>query len=112
MMLTCDICGGVISMQANGAFCCETCGISYTKEALSAKLNALQAQSWEYAEADGGIEIQRWTEDRQEVQIPECLDGKPVISLGKGAFYEKKKLLRASLPDHVKAIGRMAFCNF
>ena len=108
----CDICGGPISMKADGNFYCETCGVRYEKDALIAKLAPAYPQVWEWAASEDGVEISRYLdEEASEIEVPESIDGKPVISLGKGVFYAKKKLQKIQLPDNIRQLGRMCFCK-
>ena len=41
-MLKCDICGGVLKMQANREAVCENCGMAYSIESLREKFNGLK----------------------------------------------------------------------
>lgn len=43
MELKCDICGGLLEMDASLAFAkCELCGMKYSKESLQAKVQKLR----------------------------------------------------------------------
>ena len=111
-MVTCNICGGGLAAAADGLLYCKNCGVSYPMEQIQAALAAQNASLWDWQPtADGGAELLQYKGDAPVVTVPAELGGRPVTALAKGAFYEKKKIARISLPDCVHTIGRLAFCK-
>ncbi|MBQ4144338.1 MAG: leucine-rich repeat domain-containing protein, partial [Thermoguttaceae bacterium] len=62
-----------------------------------------------YTVRDGRIEITRYTGSATSVTIPLSIDGLPVTSIGKRAFYECKSLTSVTIPESVTSIGDHAF---
>lgn len=63
-----------------------------------------------YAELeDGTIEIRSYTGHRRYITIPDYIDGKPVSSIGTGAFAYETNLREVNLPKHLVRIGDQAF---
>lgn len=111
-MVTCNVCGGGLAAAADGLLYCKNCGVSYPMEQIQAALAAQNASLWDWQPtADGGAELLQYKGDAPVVTVPAELGGRPVTALAKGAFYEKKKIARISLPDCVHTIGRLAFCK-
>lgn len=46
----------------------------------------------------------------EEVVIPSSIDGKPVIGIGREAFYNRQSLTSVRIPESVTHIGDQAFC--
>ncbi len=73
-----------------------------------------------YMEADGGVQITKYIgtyEGEGEyliLAIPETIDGKSVVSVGKEAFAIASKLDGVIIPDSVKTLESLAFygCNY
>jgi len=61
---------------------------------------------------DGGklLEVIGYTENKQIVDIPSQLHGIPVIGIGKAAF-QKRELIRATIPVSLTMIGDRAFAE-
>ena len=71
-------------------------------------MDVAPASDFEY-EADGdGICITAYTGSAEYVRIPDEIDGKPVISMGHQAFYEKP-VRHVSFPDSMRTMGRNVF---
>ena len=63
-----------------------------------------------YAELeDGTIEIRSYTGHRRYITIPDYIDGKPVSSIGTGAFAYQTNLREVNLPKYLVRIGNQAF---
>lgn len=60
---------------------------------------------------DNGVEIERYIGSPLTAEIPEEIDGLPVVSIGKEAFAELKELKSVTLPDSVLEIGDDAFSD-
>jgi hypothetical protein len=108
--ITCQICGGALSADAAGRFRCTSCGVLYEKEAVQAMLRQ-QENPWSYAVQEGRVTILEYLGSDPAPRIPPQIEEVPVTALGKGAFYNKKFLLRLDLPEGVETIGAMAFCQ-
>lgn len=66
------------------------------------------AADYEYTADEDGVTITRYKGDRVRVAVPEEIDGKPVVALGKNAFYEAD-VTWLSIPDSVREIGSFCF---
>lgn len=62
-----------------------------------------------YEQMHNGIVITRFQGLGSEVQIPQCIDTLPVISIAKKAFLSKKNICKISLPDTIEEVGDWAF---
>lgn len=109
--MQCELCGGELRLLSAGLFRCASCGITYTAEALRSRLTAQKTLPWEWRLTESGAELTCWREDLEEAAVPPRLGNQPVVSLGKGVFYNKKQLRRVILPEGVRTIGRLAFCK-
>lgn len=109
----CVLCGGQLVCSGLDTYQCQGCGTVYPGQQLREfqKKAAAEDPCWEYCLQAGSAILVRWLDDRSEAVVPDTLMGFPVYGLDKGAFYEKKKLLRVSLPATLTSIGRMAFCK-
>ena len=66
---------------------------------------------FEYTEANGNIIITGLKDNNTpDVVIPSEIDGKPVVAIGKSAFYESS-ITSIEIPASVKTIGNRAFQN-
>lgn len=54
------------------------------------------------------VEIVRYTGNEENIEIPETLGGKTVVSVGESAFF-KSDCVSVSIPNSVTAIGKSAF---
>jgi len=66
-------------------------------------------EDFNYTEVTGGIEITGYHGSDTDVVIPEQIDGKPVVSIGRTAFYVESKVKSVHIPASVKSIGEKAF---
>ena len=68
------------------------------------------AEQFTYRDVPGGVEIQGFNgfETEDEFVVPEKINGKSVLIIGKGAF-EKMKFKKVSLPKSILYIERLAF---
>ncbi len=63
-----------------------------------------------YAELDDGtIEIRSYKGHRRYITIPDTIDGKPVTSIGRGAFAGENRLREVILPKYLRYIREEAF---
>ena len=65
--------------------------------------------SFEYEDCMGGIMLISYTGTESNVIIPDSIDGKPVTSVGNGAFKKNRILRSVKIPGSVKSIGDNAF---
>lgn len=75
--------------------------------------NAKETDSskFEYEEVEGGISITDYNGNDEIVVIPETINGKTVISIGKNAFVNNNTIRGLKLADTVHTIGSSAFMN-
>ena len=68
---------------------------------------------FEYEEMDGGVKITKYSGEYELLLIPDTIDGKSVVAIGKEAFAANRWLSAIILPDSVKTIESLAFygCN-
>lgn len=64
-----------------------------------------------YKEEGKGITILGVKRRRKEIDIPAEINGKPVTKIAPFAFYDNRDLIRVSIPNSVKEIGKAAFAN-
>ena len=64
---------------------------------------------FEYEIYDYEVTITEYTGNGGDVTIPDKIDGKPVTSIGKYAFYDCTGLTSITIPDSVTSIGSGAF---
>lgn len=64
---------------------------------------------FEIEEIDSGLRITKYNGSSSAVQIPEAIDGKPVVEIDTAAFKECTDITSVSLPDSITAIGSYAF---
>lgn len=67
-----------------------------------------KVKEFEYQKVDGGIEITKYNGTASEINIPEEIDGKTVVSIGEGAF-ETKQFSKITVPASVTTIKNYAF---
>ncbi len=65
--------------------------------------------SLRYEARAGQVHITEWRGQAGEAEVPERIEGMPVVSLGKKAFLSRKRLRRVRLPDTVERIDDWAF---
>ena len=69
-------------------------------------------KDYEYSETDDGtIVIDKYNGTAKSIEIPEEIDGKPVVGIGEKAFYEKNNITNVVIPEGVTEIGERAFDN-
>ncbi len=61
--------------------------------------------------ADGSAELLAYSGEAAELEIPAEIDGIPVSSIGKMAFYSNDTLEKVTVPEGVTNIGSNAFCG-
>lgn len=61
-----------------------------------------------YKDVPNGVEITSYQGQNMNVVIPDTIDGKPVVSIGKAAFYVSD-VTSVDIPASVKTIGEKAF---
>ena len=86
------------------------------------KLTVATATDFEYKEVSGGVQITKYTggykseskDDYIILLIPEAIDGKSVVSIGKEAFAIVAHLDAVIIPDSVTEIENLAFygCSY
>ena len=68
------------------------------------------ADGWSYTlNGNGGVEINGYSGNAANVEIPENLDGHPVTGIGAFAFFQNDKLISVTISGCVKTIGESAF---
>ena len=73
--------------------------------------NISEDSLFEYRKECGEIIITAYTGDNEHAAVPDSINGLPVVSLDKGAFYKKKELISVTLPNTIRSFKRMAFCK-
>ena len=69
---------------------------------------------WDYEyeiQEDGTALIVKYRGNKEEVEIPEDVDGYPVTAIGDAAFKLKRKVRYVSIPNGVVSIGSTAFSS-
>lgn len=61
-----------------------------------------------YKDVQGGVEITSYRGQNMNVVIPDSIDGKPVVSIGRTAFYVSD-ITSVDIPASVKTIGEKSF---
>lgn len=78
----------------------------------SFSVSAVEEDDYSYRLIEGEYaEITRYYGDDKNLVIPSELDGYPVVSIGKEAFYNEKSFESVRVPDGVIIIGNGAFSN-
>ena len=80
----------------NNDYLCTVCGVQFTKG-----LN--------YELRNGGYSVTGVTVDQGDIVILDYYEGKPVTSIGSGAFKNCKSLTSITIPNSVTSIGYDAF---
>ncbi len=67
--------------------------------------------TYEYDADMGGIRIleHRYSDTDEEIRVPQKIDGKPIVALGKDAFYQHKKTNAIYLPDGLRRLEGAPF---
>lgn len=66
---------------------------------------------YSYQVSHHGMVIDRILNIGKGIKIPEEIDDKPVVAIGKKAFAHRNDVKKIQIPDSVKYIGRQAFYN-
>ena len=82
---------------------------SATTSATSTTTLPAKSTVFDYRVSEGGIIIEKYTGNAENVDIPSSLDGYNVISIGASAFKYCDCLRSVSIPGSVKSIGDNAF---
>ncbi len=71
------------------------------------------SSDYEYWEYDDGLRLSGYNGNSENVVIPETIDGKKVVYIGDGAFFNNDSIKTVTIPSSVSEISRMAFwgCN-
>lgn len=69
------------------------------------------ASEYEYSINDNKVIITKYTGIGGDVSIPETLEGAPVVTIGKTAFYGNQNLISIALPSTVRNIGNQSFAH-
>ena len=77
--------------------------------AASAADDSLTFGDFQYTVSDGAAAITKYTGTDANVTIPCEIDGMPVKSIERGAFYNRYKLCSVEIPDGITEIGQRAF---
>ena len=64
-------------------------------------------RDFEYEKIENGISIIKYTGDETVINIPDKIDGLPVISIGSKAFAENHHITSITIPDSVANIKKM-----
>jgi len=70
---------------------------------------ATPADDFIWTKTSEGIIITGYKGNASHVQVPEIIDGAPVIRIGENTFAGNKTLTHISLPESVTSIGKKAF---
>ncbi|MCM1090167.1 MAG: leucine-rich repeat domain-containing protein [Muribaculum sp.] len=70
---------------------------------------SLYYERQELPDGKGGICITRMQGNAGEVDIPECIESCPVVSIARKAFLSRKNLRRLTIPASVTEVGDWAF---
>ena len=66
---------------------------------------------YSYQVSQHGIVIDRILNITKGIKIPEEIDDKPVVAIGKKAFAQRNDVRKVQIPDTIRYIGRQAFYN-
>lgn len=95
------------------AICMSACKIT---SMVSEKPQGNLSQMTEYTQGDfsykiqaDGVKVIRFSGVEESVSIPEQVNGKSVLSLGKDSFYQRKELKSVFLPDSLTSIEDSVF---
>lgn len=64
---------------------------------------------YEFGEYDGALEVVHYTGTAEHVLVPDQFQGRPVIRIGDGAFYNHTCLQQIKFPSSITSIGVGAF---
>ena len=62
-----------------------------------------------YEEVSNGVKITSYYGNNVDVVIPDDIDGKPVVEIGRSVFYVNSSIKSVTIPKTVKSIGTKAF---
>lgn len=75
------------------------------------KVISIEEGTLAYIEEKDGICIKRYRGIGTKATVPEFIDGKPVVTIGRKAFLSRKTLQEISLPESIQEIGDWAFAH-
>ena len=87
------------------------CGAMFAAMPLMAATEKVGDYTWTYEITAGEAEVQGVSPATGSVSIPATLGGKPVTSIGYGAFYSCSGLTSVAMPDSVAYVAPYAFEN-
>ena len=85
---------------AEGAF--EGCRVSL-------RIDGSELPCLRYSVGEAGVTITGMSGQLAEVDIPDAIDGKPVVAIGNGVFNGRRDITRVAIPPTVTSIGENAF---
>lgn len=66
-------------------------------------------KDYELTSTKDGVILSNYIENSPEVIVPETIDGKRIVEIGRYAFKNHREIVTVSLPDSIKVIGSHAF---
>lgn len=75
------------------------------------KTNTSNIKDFEYKKVGSGIEITKYKGCDSSVEIPQYIDGLPVVQIGFRAFNDCRSLKSIAIPDSLTKIGLWAFAD-
>lgn len=119
LMLSVTACGDESdTSNTNGPTTVESQGESVVDEGNEATQEADEpdvevkvsvAENFTYTEENGVITITGYEGDATVLEIPESINGMPVVAIGESAFVDNKNIVEVTLPDSVTTVGLAAF---
>ena len=105
MLLAVCVCAGMV-------VCPVAEGNAVYAEESAVDVVGLESGNFEYSiDDDGTVSITGYMGEEASVEIPDTLEGKPVTSIGRYAFYECSSLTSITIPNSVTSIGEGAFAT-
>jgi hypothetical protein len=86
----------------------QTVHPSLIEAALQAQQRRAAGDVWDTKEGEGGLVITGYLDTEKVIQIPERINGRPVVAIGERAF-EDERLTSVTIPQGVISIGQYAF---
>lgn len=68
-------------------------------------------EEYAYEEYESGVRITKWNGNNEQASIPDTIQGKPVLEIGKRAFAGNRTMKSLSLPNTLQHIGQQAFSS-
>jgi tetratricopeptide (TPR) repeat protein len=88
----------------------QTVDSSLIEAARQAQQRRAAGDVWDTKEGEGGLVITYYRDTEKVIQIPEKINGRPVVAIGEGAF-DREGLTSVTIPPTVISIGEEAFAN-